>query len=385
MLSGRSVSRRKSGRARARGLLSCALVVLCALCQAPAAAGEAPQGRIGINRVNLAWLSRQDQARVLAAIAASGATHVRLSLSRPVDRSIEALEIADRLGLRILLEIQLGNKDYYPEDVRPRSGFGRIWDVYRLSDLDLDRYRAGLRAALRAIDDRKIKLDAVEPGNEINYSAYNGDLLVYRTPGRRTPRGVAEVADREAFARGLDAYVDAVRITREALLATVHSRGAAVVSAGLSDIGTGEADQRGMERLDPDEVVALLRARGIDQFIDGYGIHLYPGRKSEPALRLAVTDLLDFCQPAGAGKPCWVTEWGIANTARSCPIDERDRERAIHAVRSTFQALIAERRLAAAFYYDWDTQPSYSVWRCGRLSPAGVAAIAPDVEGAPAR
>ena len=70
-------------------------------------------------------------------------------------------------------------------------------------------------------------LDAVEPGNEINYSAYNGDLLVYRTPGRRTPRGVAEVADREAFARGLDAYVDAVRITREALRATVHSRDAA--------------------------------------------------------------------------------------------------------------------------------------------------------------
>lgn len=67
--------------------------------------------------MNLAWLSRGDQERILTDIAASGATDVRLSLSRPVDKSIEALAIAHRLGLRILLEIQLGNKSYYPQSV----------------------------------------------------------------------------------------------------------------------------------------------------------------------------------------------------------------------------------------------------------------------------
>lgn len=64
--------------------------------------------------MNLAWLSRGDQERILTDIAASGATDVRLSLSRPVDKSIEALAIAHRLGLRILLEIQLGNKVTIP-------------------------------------------------------------------------------------------------------------------------------------------------------------------------------------------------------------------------------------------------------------------------------
>ncbi|QRM53291.1 glycoside hydrolase [Sinorhizobium sp. BG8] len=385
MLSGKSVSKRKYGQARARKVLSCALLVLGVLGPAPAVASEALQGRIGINRVNLAWLSDEDQKRVLSEIAASGATHVRLSLSRPVDKSIAALEIADRLGLRILLEIQLGNKDYYPEGTVPRDGFDRIWDVQRLSDLDLDRYRAGLRAALQAIDRKGIRLDVVEPGNEINYSAYNGDLLVYRKPGQRTPRSVGEVADRDAFARGLDAYVGAVRITREELRETVHSRDAALVSAGLSDMSAGEADQRGMERLDPGEVINLLRARGIDHLIDGYGIHVYPGRRTDAALRAKVKGLLEFCQAANAGKPCWVTEWGIANVARSCPIDDRDRERAVRAVRGAFEALMAEGRLAAAFYYDWDTQPSYGVWRCGELSPAGAAAIAPDFAGAAAR
>lgn len=44
-----------------------------------------------------------------------------------------------------------------------------------------------------------------------------------------------------------------------------------------------------------------------------------------------------------------------------------------------------EKRLEAAFYYDWDTQPAYSVWRCGALSPAGAAAIAPASAGGLAR
>ncbi|WP_245362946.1 glycoside hydrolase [Neorhizobium galegae] len=385
MLLSKLVSRRKYGRVRARTALSCALAILCILVQAPVVASETSPGRIGINRVNLAWLSRDDQKRVLTEMAAGGVTHVRLSLSRPVNKSIEAVEIADRLGLRILLEIQLGNEDYYPEGIRPRSGFGRIWDVYRLSDLDLGRFRAGLRAALQAIDDKGIRLDAVEPGNEINYSAYNGDLLVYRKTGGRTPRSVAEIADRDGFERGLDIYVKAVGIAREELRSTVHSRGAAVVSAGLSDVGVGEADRRGMERLDPGEVISLLREKGMDDVVDAYGIHIYPGRKRDAALMRDVTALLGFCQPQDTGKPCWVTEWGIANPARSCPIDDREREGAIRAVRSAFDQLMEEKRLEAAFYYDWDTQPAYSVWRCGALSPAGVAAIAPTFAGASAR
>lgn len=366
-------------KAVARPLLVCALATFWAFAPAPLAdAGDALPDRIGINRVNLAWLSRADQERVLREIAASGISHVRLSLSRPVEKSIEALEMADRLDLKILVEIQLGNKDYYPAEVRPRTGFGRIWDVQRLSDLDLDLYRAQLRAALRRIDGMGIRIDAVEPGNEINYSAYNGDLVVYEKPGRQTPRSVSEVANRPAFERGLDAYVGAVRITREELRATVHSRGALLISAGLSDIGADEADYRGMERLDPGAFVSLLRERGIDALIDGYGIHVYPGRKGDAALVRYVTTLLDFCQPEGEGKPCWVTEWGIANTAVSCPIDDREREGAIRAMRRVFAQGMAARTLEAAFYYDWDTQPVYSVWRCGALSPAGVAATEPD-------
>lgn len=386
MLWHRSGSEQKMAGSRRRAVLACSLAVLWAFAQAaPAGAERVPSARIGINRVNLAWLSRADQERVLGEIAASGITHVRLSLSRPVDKSIDALEIANRLGLKILLEIQLSNKDYYPPETSPRTGFGRIWDVQRLSDLDLDLYRVQLRKALRRIDAMGIRIDAVEPGNEINYSAYNGDLAVYEKPGRQTPRSVSDVADRPAFERGLGAYVGAVRITREELQATVHSRGALLISAGLSDIGVEEADDRGMERLDPSAFVSLLQQRGIDALIDGYGIHVYPGRKSDAALTRYLTALLGFCQPEGKGKPCWVTEWGVANTALSCPVDDRKRERTVRAVQRNFAALMEEGRLDAAYYYDWDTQPVYSVWRCGALSPAGAAATEANAGEEPAR
>lgn len=338
-------------------------------------AGETSPARIGVNRLNLAWLSRSDQERVLGEMAANGITHARLSLSRPVDKSIEALEVASQLGIRILLEIQLTNNSYFPETARLRTGFGRIWDVHRFSELDLDRYRMGLRDALHRIDALGIRLEAVEPGNEINFSAYNGDLLVYRLPGERTPRSIVELADRAAFEQGLDKYVEALKITREEVRATVHSSGAAIVSAGLSDLSADWADGRGMERLDPHEVIALLRKRGIDSLVDAYGIHVYPGQKPAPALSDGVRRVLDFCQTDNAGRPCWVTEWGIANTARVCPVDDRKREDAVRAVRAVFQELMDGGRLTAAYYYDWDTEQSYSLWRCGRLSPAGALAV----------
>lgn len=364
-------------RAAPLALLLAALVSWAALSRgAPAFAGEAAAARYGVNRLNLAWLERTDQERILREIADSGATHVRLSLSRPVDKSIDALEIANRLGLRILLEIQLSNKSYYPDSVRPRTGFGRIWDINRLSDLDLDRYRVGLASALQRIDALGIRLDAVEPGNEINLAGYNGDLAVYEKPGQATPRHLGELTDPQAFGKGLENYVEALKITRDAVRASANSK-AIIVSAGLSDMGAKEADRQGMERLDPGEVIALLKTRGMDALVDAYGIHIYPARKDKAAITSIVTKLLDFCAPADRGRPCWVTEWGIANTARSCPVDDREREGAMTAMRTVFERLSEEKRLDAAYYYDWDTQQNYRLWRCGALSPAGALAIEP--------
>lgn len=362
-------------RTRRSWPLLAALLVLCGVFYVGSRASAEDPLRMGVNRVNLAWLSRDDQEKILKQIAASGVTDIRLSLSRPIDKSIDALEIADRLGLRILLEIQLNNKSYYPPGTRPRTGHDRSWEVYRLSDLDPDLYRRELRKALQRIDQLGIRLAAVEPGNEINFSPYNGDLIVYPEPGVRTPRSRNELQNRDAFERGLDAYVAAVKITGDEVGATIHSRDAAIVSAGLTDMSARFADKQGLERLDAAEMIELLRERGLDSLVDAYGIHLYPGNRPVRALQARVKDVLDFCQPGDAGKPCWITEWGIANMDMSCPVDDRQRKRKIRAMREIFEELTEADRLSAAFYYDWDTKARYSVWRCGGLAPAGALAI----------
>ncbi|KQU87180.1 glycoside hydrolase [Ensifer sp. Root31] len=379
MCSARLGSERVAWKVAARKVLLCALISLLVFETGSAIAQDQnPAAIVGINRVNLAWQTPDEQRKILGDIAASGATHVRLSLSAPVDKSIDAVEIAHGLGLKILLEIQLANPDYYADEVRARTGFGRIWDIRRLSDLDPAKYRESLKAALRRLDDAGVTLMAVEPGNEINYSAYNGDLVVYRKPGAVTPRRVSDIRNRQAFERGLATYVEVARITRQELKATIHSRDAVVVSAGLSDMSAGEADHRGMERLDPEEVITLLKLRGLDEYVDAYGIHVYPGRKAGPKLAGYIRELLRFCGAGDTGKPCWITEWGVANSARSCPLDDQKRTGAVAAIRSVFSDLMSSGRLEAAFYYDWDTNAGYGVWRCGQLSSAGIKAIAPN-------
>ncbi|TYC52368.1 glycoside hydrolase [Rhodobacterales bacterium] len=330
--------------------------------------------RLGVNRVNLAWLSSDEQRKILKQIAGSGVGSVRLSLSRPVARSIEAVKIADELGLDILLEIQLTNKSYYPPQAALRSGHGRTWDIHRLSDLDPNLYRRELSASLSAIDAAGGALVAVEPGNEINISPYNGDLHVLARPGAQTARDADGLSDRAAFERGLDTYIEILRITRQTLRSTKHSADAALVSAGLSDMGPELADKLGFERLEASEVIAMLRERGIDQIVDGYGIHIYPGRRSGEAVRSRVLSELRVCGSEGEGKPCWVTEWGIANLDETCPVDDRGRKALIQAAQAGFDTIARAGQLQAAFYYDWDSHDRYSVWRCGGLSPAGALA-----------
>jgi hypothetical protein len=334
--------------------------------------------QFGVNRVNLAWLDAAGREKVLDQIAGSGIKSVRLSLTNPIDASIDAVRVAHQKGLAILLEISLNNPALYPEGTKPRSGRGRIWDMYRLSDISPDRYRTMVGDVLQRIDRLGIPLVAVEPGNEINWGAYNGDLDILPEANVRTARSLADLSDPAAVERGAAKYVQVLQATRQELAKTKLSSGAKVVSAGLSDIPPAHADRRGIDSIDLASFTALLRKHGLDQAADGYGIHIYPGGDTSPSARQQHVDqALSICrtQPEG-GKPCWITEWGFANTAKTCPADDSRRERLVKATRERFSELMRAGRIAAAFYFDWDAT-TYGVWRCGELSPAGRAAVTP--------
>ncbi len=368
---------RRSRHAAGRALLR-SLIPLVAASGLAAAAFAAPPAQFGVNRVNLAWLDAPGREKVLDQIAQSGVRSVRLSLTNPMDASIDAVRLAHEKGLAVLLEISLNNPALYPEGTKPRSGRNRIWDMYRLSDLSPERYRVVLGDALQRIDRLGVALIAVEPGNEINWGAYNGDLEIRPEANTRTARSLKDLADPDAVTRGAATYVQLLKVTRAELARTTLSAGAKVVSAGLSDIPPAHADRRGIDSIDPASFTALMRQHGLDQAADGYGIHVYPGGDTSPAAREQhVEQALSICSARPAeGKPCWITEWGFANTTKACPADDSRRERLVKATRERFADLMRTGRIAAAFYFDWDAT-TYGIWRCGGLSPAGRAAVTP--------
>lgn len=355
--------------------LTLSAVLAAVLCATPS--GASVDARFGVNRVNLAWLPAAERENLLDEMAKNGIVSVRLSLTKPIDASIDALRVAHEKGLAILLEIPLSNPAYFPQGTKPRSGHGRIWDMYRLSDISPDQFRSVFGDALRKIDQLGIPLVAIEPGNEINWGAYNGDLEVKAKAKTRTARSLADVGDPQSVEQGAANYVQLLKVVREELASTKFSKDAKVVSAGLSDIPLADADRRGIDSIDPSTFTALLRKHGLDSAVDGYGIHIYPGSGGSALVREKHVDqALSICGSQPGGKPCWITEWGFSNTSKTCPADDSSREHLVRAARNEFEELMKTGRVAAAYYFDWDATP-YGVWRCGGLSPAGKTAVMP--------
>ena len=116
-------------------------VLLGAAMLAVAPSGALADTRFGVNRVNMAWLKPAEREQIFDQMVKNGVVAVRLSLTRPLDQSIDAVRLAHDKGLAILLEISLNNADFYPEGTKPRSGRGRIWDMYRLSDISPQRFQ----------------------------------------------------------------------------------------------------------------------------------------------------------------------------------------------------------------------------------------------------
>ncbi len=152
-----------------RGKKPAIVALLGAALLAIAPIGAPADTRFGVNRVNMAWLKPAEREQIFDQMVENGVVAVRLSLTRPLDQSIDAVRLAHEKGLAILLEISLNNADFYPEGTKPRSGRGRIWDMYRLSDISPERFQQAVADALQKIDALGVPLVAVEPGNEINW------------------------------------------------------------------------------------------------------------------------------------------------------------------------------------------------------------------------
>ena len=261
------------------------------------------------------------------------------------------------------------------------------WSDFPLSQLSPQEFAAWLKPMLDHLEASGVRLTALELGNEINTSGYNGDIA---SPGSGRVLGLADLnntKDPEAavIAAGFRNYLKIMAVLKDLRDHSKLNRSTPIILSGMADWGlAGPKAWDGKLGVSLPDTIAFLRQNGLDKLVDGYGVHVYPtgDPRASVADRIAELDRKQVFAACGpASKPCWLTEWGISNASKACPIDDTKRLQAIQGERTALAQFSRQGKLAAAIYYTWDGVPPGSdpagVFRCGALTEAGVAALSP--------
>ncbi|WP_123834601.1 hypothetical protein [Methylobacterium currus] len=347
----------------------------------PARAGS---GIVGVNVTNPQWLDRASQDAIIQQLASSGVKYVRIPLipsnDSDRDKSIDLIKRFNAAGIQINLNIY----PVYRADVLPRPPYKKpidLWPAYRYSSIDLERFKIFASYVLKEIDKKDIKLVAIEAGNEINWTQFNGDFQVPglgRVIGLEELQNDARVID---IARGFQAYIGMLREMHAIRAALNVNRATPIISAGLTDFGpAGVSIGTGLDAVSPDATIAYLRTLGLDALVDGYGIHTYDitGVESADHAGLLMRRTFSFCGGEG-GKPCWLTEWGVNTESETCPVRDERRATIVSNWRTFMRELHSKGKLLASFYYSWSIPgDKISLFQCSQLTKSGAIAIAPN-------
>lgn len=350
-----------------RTLLVFALVLTFFAAARPSAAEQ--RTIVGVNRVNLNGLPVAERERIIRQMVGNGVRVARLNIVRPTADGIETLRIAHANGLSVVLNIGILAPDYMRADAVARPAARRFTARPRLSELDIARFEARFAWLWREIEKSQVSLLAVEFSNELNWADFNGDLAVGERGTVYDGASISRMPGLPEFERGLDNYVAILRVARKLRDASSVFPRVPIVSAGLADIPAAWAARSGGDAVEASVFLAALRQRGLFELIDGVGLHLYPeGERWQAHIR----QQMQLCGEAGTGRaPCWITEWGVANTDRACPADDRARAERVRAIEAEFLAYSGSGRVKALIYYDWDSDSRFSIWRCDQLTPSG--------------
>lgn len=336
----------------------------------------------GVNRTNLAWTA--NWRPIIDQIAAHHVTSIRLTLNQPIERAADIVAYAQSHGLRVLVNVGLSVGDYYAPTAQPRAGRGIIRPVRRLSDLDIERYRDVLRQFLAALDQRNARLTALEVGNEINWSDFNGDFPVAAEGQIFDEQSIGLTAESARILEGFHKYRLSLEISRELLHASAAGQNALIISAGLYAPSPWTLKSNG-SALSLAATKALFDRFGITQAVDAMAIHVYPPREVAGGAMFAETlaavkSTMQICGIRGAGKPCLITEWGFPNSEATTERGDSPRLAFFRSFERVLSCLDRVQDIRGAYLFTWDESPRYSVWRDERLLEGGAIFKDPPIE-----
>jgi hypothetical protein len=338
--------------------------------------GRADSVIVGVDVNDVPFLSQAGQDAEIAQLTQSGVKTIRTNLS---DKSLYFVTQAYQHGIGTVAIVN-------PFDGSGITSKGR-WAQVPLSQDSPTGFSSWLKPLMDKLDSAGVRLTALELGNEINASPYNGDILA---PGSGRVLGIADLnnpADVEgrAIAAGYRNYIKVMAALKDLRDQSTTNKTTPIITAGLAneDLPSAQSWNKDLAVSIPD-TIEFFRQNGMDKLVDGYGVHLYPDANLKTPLASRISqledDVLAAC-PQGA-KPCWLTEWGFKNRDQTCPLDDGRRSQLIESERAAFGQFADKGRLAAIIDYVWHGEPAstvdpFAVFRCGALTDAGKAALSP--------
>jgi hypothetical protein len=336
---------------------------------------------VGVNVVNPQRLNQADREAVLDQLQTVGVRIIRAPLEPPwaggnYGPAIDFIRRAYERGIRTDLIVGL----QYRADAQRRlavKGMPSMWPSYPLSSADPVRFRAVFEPLFNQLEDMGIRFAALELGNEINWTAFNGDFPI---PGEGRVFDLEDLTrDPEAskIAAGYRAYLQTLRVLKDIRDHSRINANTPILSAGLSD--PGPAGLRPGLKTDAVTISATLkylRANGMDALVDAYGVHTYPPTKGSAADRLTrfKQETLVECRPPEKGKPCWLTEWGLPAGSASCAGNDMPPAALTGEILADFREFVQRGRLKGLIYYAWADE-KYGIYRCDGLTNSGRLAL----------
>ena len=258
---------------------------------------------------------------------------------------------------------------------RPESKQYGMRSAYALSLADPVISKKSFQSLFDQLDQQGVVLEGVELGNEINWADFNGDFPV---PGQGRIFGFNDLAkDPEAktVAQGYLQYLKCLAALKEVRDHSRLNKGTPIVLGGLVYFNGWPAPNQKLDGVNLDATLQFLKAHGLDKLVDIYGFHCYPKEATAEARKNDVDTVCAQSSPpnASAGKPCWITEWGVNNKP-----DETETCKLIEEVMRDFNEWAKKDRLFEVIYFSWNyyaaNQPN-PVFRDGQLQPIGKAAL----------
>jgi hypothetical protein len=356
------------------------------------ALSQAPEVMIGVGFVFAPYnLPPDEQETILGQMEHAGVRVVRCSISND-DKGLDFVRRVYAHKIKIIWMVGLTPAEGTPWPRAP-EGFKGLWQGYPLSTTDPDRFRTSFGATFAKLEEKGIVLEAFEPGNEINWAGFNADFSL---PGEGRVLGLDDLKndpEGKRVARGYLQYLKLLEALKNIRDHSQLNKHTPIISAGLADLSASTwTHQRKADAVSISATLDFMRSNGLDKFVDGYGIHSYPpsgepGTSTGAAKRRQHVEEngLAECQPPGSavGKPCWLTEWGVGGSNRTCPVVDSDKVKLVREMRDYYAGLTRQERIRALIFYvwhgDWHAQQEdpASAFRCGSLTESGRLAIAP--------